>query len=415
VKNKCLLLSVLLSTSGSLLFANKPDRKLDLEMTGTEYLQYLNTNKEVGQRISAPINNILSVGKRNLDWLKLINANRPADAQLPLVTPALQTGIPIDSPRKYNETTVVDSYDALLLEMPDAYKTILLGTDALPTNHPLATDDDYLTWLRKTNRIYESASRWTIMEPYLDYLASISYEDIRGYYFLGKVENLEEKLNGWTTLDGNAQEQYKSWLISLCHNSQIETSTCHANLDIAISHNGVLQFYKEHLKSGADMYNSFFNIPTTRTDVVWTAENPNLTLIPFTTPPNLEIKNWLADNIQDEWKWNGWQLKLDFTDVSSPNTTHVIFEAGTTPHVNDLAGSEITMDDNAPLQDYSSRWTIRHEYGHTLGFPDCYIEFYDTDEKIIINYQLDLDNIMCSRKGHVQARHYEEMKAKYFH
>jgi hypothetical protein len=85
-----------------------------------------------------------------------------------------------------------------------------------------------------------------------------------------------------------------------------------------------------------------------------------------------------------------------------------------TPHVNGLGGSEITMDAIRPLNDYSNRWTIRHEYGHTLGFPDCYVEFYDIDREMIVNYQLDLDNLMCSRRGHLQEKQFEELKENYF-
>jgi len=53
-----------------------------------------------------------------------------------------------------------------------------------------------------------------------------------------------------------------------------------------------------------------------------------------------------------------------------------VFEPGVTPHVNGIGGRIITMDANAPLDDYDVSWTIRHEYGHVLGFPDCYVEFY---------------------------------------
>ena len=58
--------------------------------------------------------------------------------------------------------------------------------------------------------------------------------------------------------------------------------------------------------------------------------------------------------------------------------------------------------------------TIRHEYGHVLGFPDCYLEFYDTNLNQMVQYQLDITNLMCSRRVHLQQSHYDEMKRVYF-
>jgi hypothetical protein len=93
--------------------------------------------------------------------------------------------------------------------------------------------------------------------------------------------------------------------------------------------------------------------------------------------------------------------------------THIVFKEGATPHVNELAGSEITMDGNRNIDEYSSRWTIRHEYGHVLGLPDCYIEFYDESEGVMISYQLDITNLMCSRRGRLQEKHFDELKRVY--
>ena len=44
------------------------------------------------------------------------------------------------------------------------------------------------------------------------------------------------------------------------------------------------------------------------------------------------------------------------------------------------------------------QWTIRHEFGHVLGFPNCYLEFYDNDTATMVSYQLDVTNLMCSRR-----------------
>jgi hypothetical protein len=71
------------------------------------------------------------------------------------------------------------------------------------------------------------------------------------------------------------------------------------------------------------------------------------------------------------------------------------------------------MDQNSDMQDPENETVLAHEFGHALGFPDCYVEFYDDDEQAIINYQLDVQNIMCSLNGTVNASHFEELRKTY--
>ncbi len=44
---------------------------------------------------------------------------------------------------------------------------------------------------------------------------------------------------------------------------------------------------------------------------------------------------------------------------------------------------------------------LAHEFGHVLGFEDCYVEFYNQDKEIIY-YEIDNTNLMCS--GDIGAR-----------
>lgn len=72
------------------------------------------------------------------------------------------------------------------------------------------------------------------------------------------------------------------------------------------------------------------------------------------------------------------------------------------------------MDADQPLTEYDAQWTIRHEFGHVLGLPDCYLEYYDPDKEVIVSYQIDIDDLMCSRHGHIQGHHLDELKRVYF-
>ena len=394
-------------------------QELDLDMTGHEYRvllekpEYSDAKEFADDPNDQQFADIQAMGKRNLDWFININKNRPPAQQLQLYNPQVQSGTPIDKPNEYNEEIVLASYAKLQSELPPEYSAVLFAKTPLPPNHPLAADEDYLAWARKTDRVYQSASRWLIMKPNLIFLAQRASGDIRGHYFLSRIPELQTKLSNWGSLNSEDQKNYSFWLTLNCKNTATLFVNCNSKMDSAIKKNTVSNYYAQYKEGAKKRFDSYFVIGSRRSDIKWSSADANNLYVPFVDPQNFEVLTWLRDNIQDEWQWSNWQLNLNFIPSGS-TTTQVQFVAGATPHVNALAGNFITMDANAPLQDYGSRWTIRHEYGHTLGIPDCYIEFYDTERKVIINYQIDLDNLMCSRRGHLQEKHYEELKRVYF-
>ena len=179
----------------------------------------------------------------------------------------------------------------------------------------------------------------------------------------------------------------------------------------AVTSQQVLSFFKKFSAKSKDIWNGFFRLDVTRRDVRTTATS---FAIPFILPSSPVIADYLKGNVEDEWHWENWALNIGFVSSGDTKTTpHIRFEAGATPHVNRLGGNEITMDENQPVTEYGSQWTIRHEFGHVIGFPDCYIEFYDTKAKIIVAYQLDITNLMCSRRGHLKQTHRDELKKIY--
>ena len=68
---------------------------------------------------------------------------------------------------------------------------------------------------------------------------------------------------------------------------------------------------------------------------------------------------------------------------------------------------------NARLPESDCRAAVLHEFGHVLGFPDCYVEFFDSRDGLMVNYYIDTSNLMCSRSGQVLPTHYEQLKTTY--
>ena len=354
---------------------------------------------------------ILVNGKRAITWFEKVNATRSPDNQLDMSSKGASKGMPLNEPMKTNSQMLIDRYNKILNDISPLVISVVTGTDELPNNAPIA-DAEFIKAIRTIDVLYQHTIRWSGSKDSLSWYINRSLWDIRGFVFLKETPDLESKLTNWENNTPEEKEKYKSWLFGLCHNGDYEDSDCRDELSKAISRKRLFSFYKQFLKYGEAQYNSFFKIPAIRPEVYWNAEKTNL-ISPFLTPTRLDVKKWLADNVQEEWKAVDFNLSLEFKNSSPAAIPHIEFQSGVTAHVNEIAGDTITMDGDYSIASYDQRWTIRHEYGHVLGFVDCYLEFYDVNEKAMIYYEIDIDNLMCSRHGNLLPLHITELKSAY--
>lgn len=412
MKRKALL--VLLAMT-SFTAAAKPVLHLDPEMTGAEYRSIfaaMESKPAFRARITADqLREVLELGKRNLDWIEVINSKRDDQHKLQLTTPESTAAYPIESPGTSNRKIILTNLATLKQTMPHAMSQVIFGAGTLPENPPV-DDKTFVDNAYLLNRIYESASRWLLQEPYLDEYKRYAMMDIRGYYFLNKETDLKNKLQHWSSLDDATQKQYSEWLAGECNNVTGDVKQCEAGLQEAIIDKQVLDYHERYEPIAAEIYKSFFELVNPRPEVIWNNKNPDVMEMPFTLPERQDVQEWFKSNVEDEFHLNHWALKINYQ--RSADLAKIVFEAGTTPHVNELGGDTVYMDANRNLQEYAVKWTIRHEFGHILGLPDCYVEFYDKQKEVMINYQIDITNLMCSRRGHLQEKHVEQLKKNYY-
>ena len=405
----------------SLLQVNASSHHLDPETTSFEYQRLLDQQRQknvttlpqFNKRANPnPILNAIELGDRNLEWLKIINHKRVKNRQTPLSfwDPKTTLGHPIENPRTYGPLIIEENLKKALKDMPSFFRKTLESSGKLP-DEPMMPAKDYIQWGREVDLLYQLSVRWQLLIPWKDNLALAKKSDVRGIYFLEKEPDLERKLRGFLSLPPADQKRLRSYLYILCQNTEgVTNDSCEAILDLVIIAKKVFEFYLQYKVQAEKIWDGFFAIENPRNDLSWRATDPNNLYVPFRAPKDKVIEDFLRDNIQDEWKFLNWKLLLNFNNSAR---IHVDFIPNENPHVDKLGGDRIVMNANAPLTEYDVRWTIRHEFGHTLGFHDCYIEFYIPKENIMMSYQLDLTNLMCSRQGHFKQIHYDLLKKHY--
>lgn len=356
------------------------------------------------------LDQIFTLGLRNIEWLKFINASRPEGEKLSFTSKTTQNGYPIDKPSEYNQPIILAKLESVKAEMPKEMVSVIFeGKDF--TKDPPVDTKIYLDMGRALDRVYQSAARWRTMQPFLYYLEEQRKSDVRGVYFLSRLTNRAEKLHSFESLPETEKTQFTSWLIGMCMNEGNEFEQCEAELQQKISDKQDLEaYYQSKLAQSTAVYNSFFeiNAADARRDFIW---SDSIMTVPFIDPAKRDVQHFVKDNIEDEWKFGNWNLRINFLRESGH--PRIVFQPNITPHVNGLGGDTIYMNSNQPLTEYDANWTIRHEFGHVLALPDCYVEFYVKERDSIMNYQLDTENIMCSRRGHVKEIHYQELMKAY--
>lgn len=372
---------------------------LDLLASSWEYRELLKADqlgktKKSGEHPT--ISRALRWGDRLNAWLISENAHRAPSDQLRLST-GIRSGIPITKPSVYSPTTIEKRLQDTQKLLPKSILAYLDGAQPQPKSISLA-DDEFLKLMRKVDGVYQSAARYKFVSARIDWYRQNKRNDLRAYYFF--------KINGWDRghwpdferLVPAVQKAGRPHLANLC--AQFN-DTCRG------SENLILQ---RLIPKGQNLWNSYFKISDSkaRSDLNFT--DPRKLVVPFQNPGIPHLTSYLKDNVEDEYKFGDWRLQIRFTPDALPRLE---FEAGTLPHVNGIGGNQIVMDANQSVDESSTQWTIRHEFGHVLGFPDCYLEFYDDTIQAFVSYQLDTTDLMCSRAGNMNKRIHDELVRVY--
>jgi hypothetical protein len=400
---------ILLSSTGLL----ASSLHLDLEMSSSEYrliLKKLEANKIIGNEKDDPaISEALKLGDRLSKWIALVNTMRTPERAIRLTSEATRRGIPIEKPNMYSPEIIKQETRRILSDLPSEIKNVLISTESLPNYVPL-DDETFISHARKVDRNYQSAARYKSVDKFRSHYIAAASKDVRGYYYLFKNNITETELRNAQSIPADKVNPILEALILVCFNTEDDQSSCRERVYSAFKNNSLSGIYEKYFSRSKKIWNDFFKIPTyaRRSDIRWSSTK---TVIPFNNPGIPKFGPYLRDNIEDEFRWNNWALKLSFGRY--PGGPTLKFEPGVVPHVNGLGGNEIVMDANQPIEEYESQWTIRHEFGHVLGLPDCYHEFYDTEANVYVNYQLDISDLMCSRAGNMKERIFSELEKAY--
>jgi hypothetical protein len=377
---------------------------LPMYLSGHEIHQLLKQKKSNVLSVSDDaFSKILSVGERNIAWLSIININLKTSAELK--SEVALRGTPVDSPRTYSRESILREFNELISILPGEMKDVLFHGKSF-SKLPVGTAENHLFYARKIESIYRTAGRWMANEPHIETFSRRRFQDVRGYYFLSKKENLSEYLAKYESYSETEKKQIDEWVVGLCLNTFRDFRPC---WDLLALHRHELEVMVETFWEHAQYnFNSFFKIPHR-------VKNENTKLIQrqlissFQADISLREKNFIKSSIENIWRTLNLQVVITFSDNQSSPPNFIEWIKGSRAHVKGLGSNHIVMDSQSDLSHSTTRYIFTHEFGHVLGFPDCYFEFYDQVKNEFVYYEMDLSNIMCSPRGAVVPEMIDEL------
>ena len=353
---------------------------------------------------------VLKIGTQLREWVRVENTRRDSMHRLRLSGVVLRAPYTIENPKVYSPSLIVQSFQRHWNELPAPVQKVLLGIDPAPS---LLSSEDalFLSWIKPLDEDYQDAARWEWASAQMNYFKAQRMNDLRGYAALQKGEWNSEKLKNYSQLLPDLQKSLRKNLIGICINQRKKPKACDREFEAAVKDQKVSTYYEAYFENAQRLWSRYFTVHSVRDDLEWRNSEPKTARIPFFEPQSPQMKAFVA-RIEDEWKWKDWSLKLQW--VQDPTVSRVEFQPGVTPHVSDRDRNVIVLDSNESLDEESAQWTIKHEFGHVLGFVDCYQEFYDDELSAFVTFPLDETNLMCTRAGKMNETLYRELKRIYF-
>ena len=107
--------------------------------------------------------------------------------------------------------------------------------------------------------------------------------------------------------------------------------------------------------------------------------------------------------VSETWSRENFKLNIELVSESGSDVVQIIPSNSPVSRVPDDNNRLIYLSQQ--LDAGTSQKVLAHEFGHVLGFPDCYTEFFDNQKKDLIYYEISAENtnIMCSLKSGVSV------------
>ena len=363
---------------------------------------------------------IVRLGARIIEWTDLLQAEIAPEMreQLWRKQDYILNQPTADRPRVYNTSSIEKTFEAGISLLHRSVLDALDSYKPLPKKIPHSLKmQDLLPGFRTIIEAYSMATRWILLYPSRESFKKEA-RDFRPWLKM-RIEKdaIENQLKNWSQISAESRLFLIKKIAEGCPIGGRGVDDCMAEAVhfVNLDDPGDLQDFVDHVfVAGEEVYSSRFKIQQKHFDVeVHLSDQGVLGLKykAFEIPPTL--LSWISSQIEIGWSNPGFHQSLVPAAEALPGVIQVHWQEGAMPYVNAVGGDVITMDSNQKLWLEYSQVAMIHEFGHVMGFPDCYSEFWDEKREAFVFYTLDPNNRMCALTGDTLREHWDGIRETY--
>ncbi|MFW5887488.1 MAG: hypothetical protein ACOCUH_01700, partial [Bacteriovoracia bacterium] len=366
-------------------------------LTTDDYLEELKNMERMGILVTPEtkqeyeINKIIILAIKTHTCYKWLKENNIISSETNNHSQKIRNTGTVFEPLIYGPTSLSDSYQELIATIPTNLKDI---------ENSKNLDCSQINWDANTHnffsKLYETfklAARWrTLIYHHQNHYFNKSKKDVRSYLIWQSKQNTENK----------------EWQERLCWNHpQMNPTNCHIQFTKSKHFNSTDIFVKRYLPFAKKAYENLFTLKTTNPSAHLEKNDNNYVLHFYLNPNGFNQLFKLAKNaIETIWSFEN--LKLKIHSSTHYNAPTLSLTAGPISFVT-KDRKKLFLSKDIDLNSHKAMQTMAHEFGHLLGFDDCYVEFLDPKLKSAVYYEVDRNNLMCNTYGVVNSTHGEEL------
>lgn len=306
----------------------------------------------------------------------------------------------IEKNTEFSQTVLSES---ILLERVDYLNELLISKRDIKLS-----PEEFREINNKVQKLRINFDRWAFHQCHLTSLIDNNSKELNDFIELETAyceEGCVSSLMPERKIEISEKREKVINVCSLLH----RRNYCKVHYDIASVYDGDEAFIREILNKARIFFNKeVFGMTNSPLEIECTvSEKKKLTIPIYQNSHSASLMTAISEN------WKGDDIEIDFKLGNSGVKLELVESGLSRVALNDLS----TIYLNKNLVGVQKIKTIAHEFGHALGFRDCYIEYFDTKTSEIIYYELERDkgNLMCSLEygTKIPKKYLEKMTSKY--
>ena len=161
------------------------------------------------------------------------------------------------------------------------------------------------------------------------------------------------------------------------------------------------KFSREHLP--VNLWEHFFSISTdqSKVDFICQKKQNKFQLIVSMYEADLDNHQMIKEAIESYWQSEEIKVVVSFINQKREDALKLKWVDSYSSYVDSNDPSTIVL--GSKNENHFFKKILSHEFGHILGFNDCYAEFMDEAGQLVY-YELNGHNLMCSLNGKFPSR-----------